>query len=194
MLHYAPSVWTTTSLRLNVLPIANPLPLPLDPLLRHGLGPFYPLIIYSLALSEFRCRNTFDHLPNEPHKIMSPQRILPHPGVPLLYFLIQHIGVPDLLRPDPHIPDHGQQVESDLIGRVALYAAPQDRDDSVREFLKGGGAMGDRGGLETVEFVEYSVNGRIGYEVVHIVVFCGEALGFVNERGGARKGVVDVAN
>lgn len=54
--------------------------------------------------------------------------------------------------------------------------------------------MGDRGGLEAVELVEDVVDGGVGDEMIDIVVVGSCALGFVDERGGAREGVVDVAD
>ena len=54
--------------------------------------------------------------------------------------------------------------------------------------------MGDGGGLEAVELVEGVVDGGVCDEMVDVVVVGGRALGFVHEGGGARKGVVDVAD
>ena len=54
--------------------------------------------------------------------------------------------------------------------------------------------MRNGGGLEAVEFVEGVVERGVSYEVVDIVVFCGEALLLVYEWGGAGEGVVYVAN
>lgn len=41
--------------------------------------------------------------------------------------------------------------------------------------------MRDRGGLEAVKFVEGVVEGGVGYEVVDVVIFGGEALLLVDE-------------
>ena len=54
--------------------------------------------------------------------------------------------------------------------------------------------MRDGGGLEAVEFVEGIVEGRVGYEVVDVVIVGGEALLLVYKRRGAGEGVVYVAD
>lgn len=54
--------------------------------------------------------------------------------------------------------------------------------------------MRDRGGLEAVKFVESIVKGGVGYKMVDVVIFGGEALLLVYEGRGAGKGIVYVAD
>jgi hypothetical protein len=54
--------------------------------------------------------------------------------------------------------------------------------------------VGDGVGLEAVEFIERTINGRIGDEVVQVIGFGSLTLSFVNERRRTREGVVDCAD
>jgi hypothetical protein len=62
----------------------------------------------------------------------------------------------------------------------------QDVDDLSGELLSGAGAVRDGGGLQAVELVEGVVDGRVGDEVVDVVVLGGGALRLVDE--GRRPG------
>jgi len=54
--------------------------------------------------------------------------------------------------------------------------------------------VGNGGGLQAVEFVEDTVDGGVGDEVVDIIIFCCLPLGFVDEGRGTGKGVVDISD
>jgi hypothetical protein len=58
----------------------------------------------------------------------------------------------------------------------------QDIDDLGGELLGSAGAMRDGGGLQAVELVEGVVDGRVGDEVIDVVVFGSSALRLIDER------------
>lgn len=47
--------------------------------------------------------------------------------------------------------------------------------------------MGDWGAVESVELVKDAVDRRVGYEVVDVILLCGQSCSFVHEGGGASK-------
>ena len=78
--------------------------------------------------------------------------------------------------------------------RISFDASLQHRDHFVREFVKGAIAVRYGGGLETIELVEFIVDGGVRNKVVDIIFFCSQALRVVDERRGAGEGIVHISD
>jgi hypothetical protein len=85
---------------------------------------------------------------------MSAQRVLPEPLCPPVFLMLELLLVADFAGPDAQVAHAREQVEADFGAGVALDAALQDRNDFGGELRGCAGAVGYRGGLEAVEFVE----------------------------------------
>ena len=97
-------------------------------------------------------------------------------------------------RLDPQIPDDSEKIESDLVCRVSLDTPLKDRDDTIREFVEGAGSVANGMGLKAIELIERAVDGRVGDEMVDVVVFGGETLRIFDKGVRTSKGIVDVAD
>jgi hypothetical protein len=109
----ATSVLTRNSLLLHIL----------SPLLTPALGLLNPLIIRAIPLVQFRFHHTLQQLANEPHEIMSAQRILPEPLCPPVFLMLELLLVADFAGTDAQVAHAREQVEADFGGWVALDAA-----------------------------------------------------------------------
>ena len=77
---------------------------------------------------------------------------------------------------------------------VARNAPLQHRDHLLGEIVQRAFAVDDGGRLKSVKFVEPVVDRSVCDEMVYIVLFGGEALCVVDERGGAGKGIVNISD
>lgn len=68
------------------------------------------------------------------------------------------------------------------MGRIPLYPSLKHGYDFIGEFLERASTVGEGRRLQSVEFVENTVDGRVCNKVVDIVVLCGDLLSLVNER------------
>jgi hypothetical protein len=125
---------------------------------------------------------------------MPPQRILPQPPRALILLHLQPILVPNLPCADAQVAHTRHEIEPDLRLGVARDAALKHRDDFRGELGGRARAVQDGRGLQAVELVELVGDGRVGDEVVDVVVVGGGARGFVDEGRGAREGVVGFAD
>jgi hypothetical protein len=146
-----------------------------------------PLLVRSIAaLLQLGSNNTLEQLADKAHKVMPPERVLPQPLGADILLLLETVLVTKLAGAYAQVAHAGHEVEADLVLGVAGDAAVQDVDDLSGELLSGAGAVRDGGGLQAVELVEGVVDGRVGDEVVDVVVLGGGALRLVDE--GRRPG------
>jgi hypothetical protein len=173
----------------------HPLPLKRSSVLvllsRHAVCRFLrlinPLLVRSIAaLLQLGSNNPLEQLADKAHKVMPPERVLPQPLGADILLLLETILVTELAGTDAQVTHAGHEVEANLVLGIAGNAAVQDVDDLGGELLGGTGAMRDGGGLQAVELVQGIVDGRVGDEVVDVVVLGGGALRLVDE--GRRPG------
>ena len=125
---------------------------------------------------------------------MPPERVLPQPLGADILLLLEAVLVTKLAGAYAQVAHAGHEVEADLVLGVAGDATVQDVDDLGGELLGGAGAVRDGGGLQAIELVEGVIDGRVGNEVIDVVVLGGGALRLVDEGRRPGKRVVCLAD
>ena len=139
--------------------------------LRIQLRLLNPLIIRLRPLRLLRPNNPLKHLPNKPHKIRPPQRILPSPTPPLPLLPLHQLYIPRLLRLHPQIPRNSHKIKPRFPHGIPRNPPLQNLNHLLGERIITALAVANRIRLQPVKLIQHPVHRRVRNEMIHIPAF-----------------------